>query len=479
MSDEQVKKISTKLDENIKYFNQVLNVEKNFDVLYRVVKFGEKTALLYFIDGFCKDEIMEKLMEFFYKIEEKKMPESAYEMLKNQMPYIEVDLVDDSDSIIQNILAGIPCLIVDGFDRAIMIDARSYPLRGVEEPEKDKVMRGSRDGFVETLVYNTALIRRRIRNPKLTMEMTTVGRSSRTDVVICYIEGRVDQKLLKRLRDKVNAIDVDALTLNQESLAECLHRGSYLNPFPKFKYSERPDTTAACLLEGNVVLLVDNSPAAMILPTTVFDIVEEADDYYFPPITGTYLRLSRLLINIISVVLTPLFLLLVNNPQWIPDGFEFIQVKEAINLPIIWQFLILELALDGLRLASINTPSMLSTPLSVAAGLIIGDFTVSSGWFNAEAMLYEAFVAIATYTQASYELGYALKFMRILTLILTCWFNLYGFIAGVLIAILTVAFTKTISGRSYIYPLIPFNGKALWHVFFRQSLLSAERNKKN
>lgn len=472
-------KISSKLDENIKYFNEELNVEQNFDILYRVVSFGGKTALFYFIDGLCKDDILEKLMEFFYKITEDQMPESAYEMLKKHMPYLEIDLVDEKELMIQNILAGVPCLIVDGFDRAITMDARTYPARGVEEPEKDKVMRGSRDGFIETLVANTALVRRRIRSPKLTMEITTVGESSRTDVVICYMQDRVDKKVLKQIKDRMDRIKVDALTLNQESLAECMQCGSSLNPFPKFKYSERPDTTAACILEGSVILFVDNSPAAMILPTTIFDIIEEADDYYFPPVTGTYLRLSRFIINIISIVLTPLFMLLIQNPDWIPSGYEFIQIKESVNLPVVWQFLILELALDGLRLASVNTPSMLSTPLSVAAGLIIGDFTVSSGWFNAEVMLYEAFVAIATYTQASYELGYALKFMRIVTLILTSLFDLWGFLGGIAITVLMIAFTKTITGRSYLYPLIPFNGRNLWHRFFRQSLPSANRNAKS
>lgn len=479
MNMDQDTKLSTKLDENIKYFNQVLNVENNFDILYRVISFGGKTALFYFIDGLCKDEVMEKLMEFFYKIQEDQMPETAYDMLKKHMPYMEIDMVDEKDKIIQNILSGIPCLIVDGFDRAIMMDARTYPVRGVDEPEKDKVLRGSRDGFVETLVNNTALIRRRIRSPQLTMEITTVGRSSRTDIVICYMKDRVNEKLLKHIKNRLDSIDVDALTMNQESLAECLHKGGYWNPFPKFKYSERPDAASACILEGSIIILVDNSPSAMILPTTIFDIVEEADDYYFPPITGSYLRLSRFLINIVSVVLTPLFLLLLNHPEWIPHGFEFIQVKETINVPIVWQFLILELALDGLRLASINTPSMLSTPLSVAAGLIIGDFTVSSGWFNAEAMLYEAFVAIATYTQASYELGYALKFMRILTLILTSWFDLFGFIAGIVITLGIIAFTRTIGGKSYIYPLIPFHAKNLWHRFCRQTLPQADRNRKS
>lgn len=442
-----------------------------------VVTFAGKSAVFYFIDGFFKDDILEKLMEHLYKIKEDEMPKSAYELLKQNLPYMEIDLLTDKKVILQMILSGVPCMFVDGFQHAITMDCRTYPARGVEEPEKDKVMRGSRDGFAETLVNNTALIRRRIRSTQLRMEITTVGESSRTDLVICYMADRVNTKVLKTIKDKIDTIQVDALTMNQESLAECLHRGSNLNPFPKFKYSERPDTTSASILEGSIIILVDNSPAAMILPTSLFDIIEEADDYYFPPLTGSYLRISRVVINIVSLVLTPLFLLLINNPQWIPKGFEFIQLKEKVNVPLVWQFLILEFTLDGLRLASINTPSMLSTPLSVAAGLIIGDFTVSSGWFNAEAMLYEAFVAIATYTQASYELGYALKFMRIFTLILTSWFDLWGFIGGIAVTCGLLLFTKTIGGRSYLYPLIPLHGKELFHRLFRQSLPNSSKNR--
>mgnify|MGYP003293241905 CR=1 FL=1 len=472
-------KISTNVNENIEYFNRVLNIDKSFDVLYHIIHIGGRTSVIYFIDGFAKDEVLEKILEHFYKITEDQMSDNAHLMLKEHIPYAEVDLLDDKDSIIQQILSGVPILMIDGFDRAISMDCRSYPARGIDEPEKDKVLRGSRDGFVETLVFNTALVRRRIRSPKLIMEYKTVGQTSRTDVVICYMEDRVNQKLLKKLQTKMDQIDVDALTLNQESMAECLMTSSKWNPFPKYKYSERPDATAACVLEGSIAIFVDNSPAAMILPTTIFDIVEEADDYYFPPITGTYLRLSRFIINFIGVFLTPLFLLLMNNPDMIPESLSFIMVKEEVNVPLLWQFLILEFAIDGLRLASLNTPSMLSTPLSVAAGLIIGDFTVSSGWFNAEAMLYEAFVAISTYTQASYELGYALKFMRLICLILTQIFNVWGFIAGIVLTVLLVCFTKTFSGRSYIYPLIPFDGRNLLHRFFRQSIISADKHQKD
>lgn len=354
-------------------------------------------------------------------------------------------------------LSGVFVLLLDGYEKAVLIDARTYPTRGVEEPDKDKVLRGSKDGFVETVVFNTALIRRRIRSTDLHMEMLNAGENSRTDIVLCYMESRVDPKLLTQIRERIRSIQVDALAMNQESLAECLYQRKWYNPFPKFKYTERPDTAAAQVLEGNLVILVDNSPSAMILPTTIFDVVEEADDYYFPPVTGTYLRLTRFLIALLTYFVTPTYLLLMNHRMWIPENLEFIILKEDPNVPLILQFLLLELAIDGLRLAAVNTPNMLSTPLSVMAALVLGEFSVESGWFSSEVMLAMAFVAIANYTQANYELGYALKFMRILNLILTQLFGIWGYIAGLIIFALALLTNKTISGQSYLYPLIPFD----------------------
>ena len=285
----------------------------------------------------------------------------------------------------------------------------------------------------------------------------------------------MDRKLLGLVKERIQRLQVDALTMNQESLAECLYKHKWYNPFPKFKYTERPDAAAAQILEGSVVVLVDNSPSAMILPTTVFDVLEEADDYYFPPITGTYLRMSRFLIAILTFFITPTFLLLMGHREWIPAGFEFIILKDAENIPLIWQFLLLELAIDGLRLAAVNTPNMLSTPLSVMAALVLGEFSVNSGWFNSEVMLYMAFVAIANYTQSNYELGYAFKFLRILTLILTSIFGLGGYIAGCLILVVSLVCNKTISGNSYLYPLFPLNIKKLSKRIFRMRLPGAQK----
>ncbi len=467
-------RMTSSLQESMDYLNEKLNVDKNFDLVYRVIRVGGRNACIYFIDGFCKDELMQKMLQYFMDLKEDELPKDAHEMSKTCMPYVEVDLQDDWKQIIYFIMSGVFALFIDGYDKCLLIDSRTYPARGVSEPEKDKALRGSKDGFVETIVFNTALIRRRIRSTELRMEMFHAGNSSQTDIVLCYMDSRVDHEFLEQIRERIQNIKVDALTMNQESLAECLYKKKWYNPFPKFKFTERPDTASAQILEGDIVILVDNSPSAMITPTSVFDVVEEADDYYFPPITGTYLRLSRFLIAILTYLLTPTFLLLMQRPEWIPKGFEFIMVKDTTNIPLIWQFLLLELAIDGLRLAAVNTPNMLSTPLSVMAALVLGEFSVNSGWFNSEVMLYMAFVAIANYTQASYELGYAIKFMRIINLILTAAFGVWGYIAAILLMVVAVVSNKTISGKSYIYPLFPLNLKQLSKRFIRYRLPGAK-----
>lgn len=464
------RKISTNLDENQRYFQEKLRADKNFDIIVRSTTVANRQACYYFVDGFVKDEIMEKLLEFFYSVTPEDLPDDSTELSRDAMPYVEVELLEEREEIVTAILSGIVCFFIDGYSKCFAIDCRTYPMRSVEEPDKDKVLRGPRDGFVETIVFNTALIRRRIRSPGLSMEMTSIGKTSHTDVVLCYMEDRVDGEFLEKVRNRLSEIRTDALAMNQESLAECLYPRKWYNPFPKFKYTERPDTAAAEILDGKIVLLTDNSPAVMILPVSIFDIMEEADDFYFPPVTGTYLRVTRMLIALLTLLLTPTWLLFMQNPRWIPQAFAFIQVKDEINISIFVQLLILEFAIDGLKLAAINTPGMLTTPLSVIAGLVVGEFAVQSGWFNSETMLYMAFVAIANYTQASYELGYALKFMRILLLILTAVFQLYGYAAGLVIIFILMLTNKTVSGKSYLYPLIPFDGRQLVRRILRRRI---------
>lgn len=445
------KKITASREESTSYMNQTLPMRESFDLIQRDLMIGERMASFYFINGLNKDDDMLKLMDALLKIKKEDMPAGILQFMEMAIPYTEVELIEDFDQVLKNLFSGVTCLFVDGYEGAIAIDCRTYPARSVEEPDKDKSLRGSRDGFVETVVSNTAMIRRRIRSEHLVMEMQEVGDSSRTDIAICYMKDRVNKEILCDLRQKVLSIRTDDLRMNQQSLAECLMKRKWYNPFPKFKFTERPDTAAACLFEGKVVLLVDNSPSAMILPTSILDVIEEANDYYFPTLTRVYLKSARGLISFLTIFLTPVFLLLMQNLNWLPKMFAFVAVKDMINIPLIFQLLILEIAIDGLRLAALNTPSMLSTPLSVIAGLVMGEFSVKSGWFNSEVMLYMAFVAVANYTQPNFELGYALKFMRLQLLILTALFNWIGFLIGCIVVLCSICFNKTLSGWSYLH----------------------------
>ena len=450
MVDKSSRNLRASFEENIRYMNEILPVKESFDIIRRDMVIGGKASVFYYIDGFIKDEVMLKIMDSFLSVTEEDMPDDAEGFIRKQVPYVEVDITDEFDQVIRNVLSGPACLFIDGYSECIILDCRTYPARSVDEPDKDRSLRGSRDGFVETIVFNTALMRRRIRDTHLVMEMTEAGQSSRTDIAICYMSDRVDMELLNNLKNRIENLQLGDLRMNQQSLAEALFKRKWFNPFPKFKYTERPDTAAACLLEGKVVILVDNSPSAMILPTSILDMIEEANDYYFPTMTGMYLKITRTLITIATVFFTPLYLLFMQNLEWLPDAFAFVAVRDTVNIPLVFQFLILELSIDGLRLAAMNTPTMLSTPLSVIAGIVMGEFSVQSGWFNSEVMLYMAFVAVANYTQPNFELGYALKFMRLMLLILTACFDLYGFIAGSILVVCFLVFNKTLSGRNYM-----------------------------
>lgn len=463
-------------DERIK---DLLHIEECFDIIRRRFVMGGRQAAFYTIDGFLKGDIAEKVMEFFYSIEKKQMPDDFAGFLQQKIPYLDIMKLQDQEAFVKAVMSGMSCLLVEGYDVILALDFRVYPSRNVDEPDKDKVLRGSRDGFIESLIPNIALIRRRIRDTNLIFSLANVGTSSKTDLAICYMRDRVKPEVLKAVQERLKNINVDSLTMNQESLGECIFKKGWINPFPKFKFTERPDTTAACLLEGSIVILCDNSSAAMIIPTSLFEIIEDANDYYFPPVTGTYLRLSRMAINVVAVFLTPVFILLMQHPEWVPEAFSFIQIEDPMYIPPVVQLLILEVAIDGLRMAAVNTPNMLNTPLSIIAGIVFGDYTVEAGWFNSEIMLYMAFVAVANYSQSNMELGYAIKFMRIQLLILTGIFGLWGFIAGTLILLITPLCTKTVNGRNYLYPLIPFDGIQILKRFFRISLQQDQKWSRN
>ncbi len=451
--------------ENVLRLKEALGYGKSFDILNKRLTVGDTEAAFFYIDGFVKDGELQRIMQYFLG----KNSIGTAKETEEIMPYVEVSRISDFSAAVTAVLAGQTLMLSEGFGaEAILLDLRTYPARGTEEPESDRVMQGARDGFVETLIMNTALLRRRVRDRRLVMRHFDIGGASHTDVVVCYLDGVAKADYVNMVIEKIKSAKPKTLTMGQQSLAETLIRRRWYNPFPKIRTTERPDTAAAQVLEGSVLVFCDTSPEVMLLPTSIFDFAEEADDYSFPPLTGSYLRMLRILILLFSVVVTPLWYLALEYIHLLPEWMQFLSPDTPGALPIIAQLFLAEIAIDGLKLASMNTPNMLSNSLSVVGGLILGDFAVTVGWFSPDVIFYMACVSIANFAQQSHELGYAFKFMRVITLALTALFGIYGFVLGLVVFVVAVATNVTLGGkRSYLYPLIPFDGRVMLRHLFR------------
>ncbi len=463
--------LTGKFQADVQMLDDVFGIGRNYDISGRALVIGGKNAHLYFLDGYGKDVVIERILAFILSLTPQQMRtvRDMDQFASHFGTYGETVTENQMEPIVTSLLLGKCVLLIEGMDRALLFDAKAYPTRGVQEPTDGKVLRGSHDGFTEIVKQNSALIRRRIRDPKLVMENHRVGSRSKTDVVLCYLDDKVDRPALEQIRLRLAKIDVSSISMGQESIAEAMHRPQWFNPFPRVRYTERPDAAAASVMEGSIVLMVDNSPSVMILPTSFFDFIQETNDFYFPPLVGTYLRFVRFFVFLASLVVTPVWYLAMMNPERIPPYLAFIGIEEPNGVPLLLQLLLLELIVDLLKLASLNTPDVLSTSFSMLGALILGDFAVRANWLVPEVLVYIAFVAIANFAQPSFELGYAFKLMRVLLLILSAIFSIWGFIGGIIIMLVLIATTEPLAGH-YLYPLYPFNWKAMKHLLFRQPI---------
>ena len=450
--------------------DDLLGVGRNFDMVGREVSVGGRRARLWVVNGYAEDALIERMIGRLLAVGSLKGVPDLAAFLAAYVTVPDAAAVTEVHDMVMGVFAGKTLLVIDGYDGGILLDAKEYPTRSVQEPDTSKVLRGSHDGFVESIMANAALLRRRIRDPALTLERHQVGGRSQTDVALVYMAGEANEKYLEQLRQKLKAIDVGSISMSQESVAECIVPKQWWNPFPKIRYTERPDVATASIMEGSILLMIDNTPSVMLLPTTLFSFAEEINDYYFPPLIGTYLRIIRLVVLFLTVFITPLWYLLVKNGDVLPGELEFLLVEDEYFVPLIVQLLLVELIVDILKLASLNTPDALSNSFSMLGALILGDFAVQARWLVPEVLVYMAFVAVAGYAQHSYEMGYACKLVRMVLLILIWLWDSWGFAIGVIGAVVLIASTKTVVGKGYLYPLIPFNGKKLMRLLRRRPI---------
>ena len=467
-----MEKFSTDYMENVQTLDQLLGVGRSCDMVSRDYLIGGRRARLWVVDGFGSDSIIERMGAFWLSLR----PENVLGLTQMQdfldrfITFSESNVTFDVSDAVTSVFLGKSLLAMEGLAGVALMDAKGYPRRGVDEPPDGKVLRGSHDGFVEAVVPNMALLRRRIRDPHLTMEGHKVGSRTHNDAVLCYLDDKVDQDLLRKLRGKLLGLDIRSLSMAQESLAEAIRPKQWYNLFPKVRYTERPDAAAASIMEGSIVLMVDNSPSVMILPTSFFDFTQESNDYYFPPLIGTYLRILRVTVFILSLFITPAWYLMVSEPNRLPAWLDFLSSPEPVSLSLLSQLLVVEFLIDVLKLASLNTPDSLSNSFSMLGALVLGDFAVQAGWLGPEVLVYMAFVSVAGFAQPSYELGYAFKLLRVALLLVTAAFDVWGFCLGVLGIFILLCTTKPLVGKGYLSPLIPFNGKALLRLLIREPI---------
>ncbi|WP_273716779.1 spore germination protein [Alkalihalobacillus pseudalcaliphilus] len=460
------RKITASYQENLEYLKKELGTDESMDMICLEMEHADLRMAFFVVDGFAKDTALTEIQEMLARTTEKELRDDPLRALtQSRIPYIEIDTEKDLDEVVDQVLSGPTALLVEGITEVIIIDTREYPVRGPEEPDTEQVIRGSKDGFVETLVMNAALIRRRVRDRTFRVEYVQVGRRSKTDITLCYIGDIADNKMIEEMKASIQKIDTDGLPMADKTIEEFVF-GHHYQPYPLVRYTERPDVAATQLFEGHVVILVDGSPSAMVAPTTFWHHLQHAEEYRQKPIIGAGLRLVRFVAVWASIFLMPLWFLLAEHQQFVPEVISFVGSEEEGTVPLFAQFLAAEVGIEMLRMASIHTPNALATALGLVAALLIGEVAIEVGLFSPEVVLYLAVAVVGSFATPSYELSLANRSIRVALLVLTAFFGLGGFLVGTTLWIFMLVRIEKFD-TPYFWPLIPFNMRALRDVILR------------
>ncbi len=468
--------LSMTLAENIEMCKQLLPIGESFDFMTRDLFLGETPAFFLGLNGFCKTEVLQRifadLQDPGFTADQQVEDIALY--MQAKIGYAQVSLSDSWEEIIRNVLSGPSVLFIEGFAQALLIDVRTYPARGVSEPENERITRGARDGFVETLLFNVNLLRRRVRSPHLAFAMHCIGSESRTDVAVAYLKTSVNQELLNTLTQTLEHLQVSSLTMGSKSLEELLVHKKWFHPLPSILSTERPDVAASYLLEGHILIIVDNSPLVLLLPGTIFQFTQSPEDYYKTPLIGSYFRLVRFLCIPASLLLMPLFLLLGAYFPETAAQWQLLATEELGPMRLIFYVIAVEFLLDLFKYSASVSSGRFSASLSIVGGLLIGDIAVQLNWASTEVLFYGAVTLLASLSLSSTEFADALRVYRIFLVICTALLGAWGLGIALILVLLSAATTPTFGGFSYFWPLFPFTGKALLNLLIRKPTYKAQ-----
>ncbi|MBA2873313.1 spore germination protein [Thermaerobacillus caldiproteolyticus] len=460
--------IFEKLVENENFLKQKIGIGTSFDLGIRKVKVLKKEVHIYYCTGLCDTQYLVELLKQIVLINDhERQTAQAKQIIENRLVHQQVSPVENLDEAVDKLLSGLIIILIEGEASGFVVDVRSYPGRQPQEPDTEKVVRGARDGYVENIIVNTALTRRRIRDERLRFEIIQVGERSKTDICIAYIKDVADPGLVELVKKELQQIKIDGLTMGDKTVEEFLVKQGY-NPYPLVRYTERPDVAATHLLEGHVLIMVDTSPSVIITPTTLFHHVQHAEEYRQNPAVGTFVRWVRFLGILASLFLLPLWTLFVIEPSLLPDKWAFIGPNKHTNIPVIVQIFIADFGIEFLRMAAIHTPTPLSTAMGLIAAVLIGQIAIDVGLFVPEVILYVSVAAIGSFATPSYELSIANKIARLLLALAVALFKVPGLIIGTTIYLLFLIRTRSLN-TPYLWPFIPFDPAAFMQIVVRRS----------
>lgn len=451
---------------NEAYMKEELGAGSSYDVDYREVIVLHRRVQLYYINGLVDDMTVVQLLKKVIEINDDEVEEDKLaSILRNRLVNLQVDIHTSMETLSDELLNGLIVVFVDGEREAFVVDVRHYPGREPQEPDTERVIRGSRDGFTENIINNTALIRRRVKDKGLRNEIVQIGTRSKSDVCISYINSLANDELVSIIKEKLKKIEIDQIAMADKALIELFFNKKW-SPFPIVRFTERPDVAAHHILSGYIILIVDTSPNVIIIPTTYFDHLEHAEEFRQTPSVGTFIRWIRITAVLASIFLLPIWYLFIKEPQLLPESLSFIGPKEKGNVPISIQIILADIGVEFLRMAAVHTPTPLATALGLIAAVLIGDIAINVGLFSPEVILYVAISTVGFYVTPSYEMSVANKIMKVFILIASIFFGVYGFLLSSTISLIYLVQLNALQ-IPYMWPLIPFNLPAFFRFVIR------------
>lgn len=409
------------------------------------IGFGKKTrCVMFYIEVSVGNEMINvfgRLVTYLEHISEEKWQDALKE---NAFGLSDAEPLQYMEEAVKGVLAGDAVVFVEGFPGALKIPDKGYPQMGVNPSDTEKVVRGSQEGFTESEKANTALIRKRIRNTRLKVKELQIGLRSSTNVAMVYMDDLASPKLVEEVHRRLNKYEIDGVL--DSGIIEQLAEEKWYSPFPQFQSTRRPDRAAMSILEGKVVVLVDNSPVALLLPADVNSFMKTTDDYYNRFFMASFARLIRYVAAFFALTLPGLYLAVTNfHTQILPTPLllSFWEARKGVPFPAALEVLLMELSFELLREAGVRLPGTMGNTIGIVGGLIIGQAAVEANLVSPIVVILVAFTALCSFAIPNEEFAFSFRILKFLLIALSSWLGFFGFLIGLFAILVHMASLKS------------------------------------